>query len=98
MFVGDESRLCVNRGGVYGKPFEELKENPLPENAWRGRPSGNQTGNFFECVAAQAQRALRRHRVGPRDVRKLPKKTPGKRLTPRSQHGLMGGDTDPQRL
>ncbi|MHB1034568.1 MAG: Gfo/Idh/MocA family protein [Pirellulales bacterium] len=50
MFTGDKGRLFVNRGGVYGKPFEELKENPLPAGAWRVRPSNDHMGNFFQCV------------------------------------------------
>jgi len=50
MFVGDKGRVFVNRGGIYGKPAEELKENPLPADAWRVRPSNNHMGNFFHCV------------------------------------------------
>ena len=50
MFIGDEGRVFVNRGGVYGKPVEELKSNPLPPDAWRVRPSNDHMENFFECV------------------------------------------------
>ena len=50
MFIGDKGRVFVNRGGVYGKPVEELAENPLPDDAWRVRPSDNHMGNFFQCV------------------------------------------------
>ncbi len=50
MFAGDKGRVFVNRGGVYGKPFEELAENPLPDDAWRVRPSDDHMTNFFHCV------------------------------------------------
>jgi len=50
MFVGEKGRVFVNRGGVYGKAAEELKENPLPADAWRVYPSSDHMGNFFACV------------------------------------------------
>jgi hypothetical protein len=50
MFVGDKGRVFVNRGGVSGKPAEELAENPLPDGAWRAPPSDNHMANFFQCV------------------------------------------------
>ena len=50
MFVGEKGRVFVNRGGIYGKPAEELKENPLSADAWRVRPSQDHMANFFECV------------------------------------------------
>jgi myo-inositol 2-dehydrogenase / D-chiro-inositol 1-dehydrogenase len=50
MFIGDEGRLMVNRGGVYGKAAEEAKENPLPADAWRAYPSNDHMANFFACV------------------------------------------------
>ncbi|MHB0959854.1 MAG: Gfo/Idh/MocA family protein [Pirellulaceae bacterium] len=50
MFVGDKGRVFVNRGGTYGKPAEELAENPLPANAWRVATSDNHMANFFHCV------------------------------------------------
>jgi predicted dehydrogenase len=53
MFIGDKGRLFVNRGNVYGKPYEELKENPLPDNAWKTRPSTNHMKNFFDCVRSR---------------------------------------------
>ena len=33
MFIGDQGRVFVNRGGAYGKAVEELKDNPLPADA-----------------------------------------------------------------
>lgn len=61
VFIGDQGKLHVNRGGMHGKPAEELAQNPLPENAWRVRPSGTSDEsttahmqNFFECVRTRA--------------------------------------------
>jgi predicted dehydrogenase len=62
LFIGDEGRLHVNRGGMHGKPAEELAHNPLPENAWRVRPSGTSDDsthahmeNFFECIRTRKE-------------------------------------------
>jgi myo-inositol 2-dehydrogenase/D-chiro-inositol 1-dehydrogenase len=55
MFVGDKGRVFVNRGGVNGKPVEELADNPLPDNAWRARPSDNHMANFFDCVKTRGK-------------------------------------------
>jgi len=50
MFIGETGRLFVNRGGIYGKPVDELRDNPLPADAWRVRPSRDHMANLFECV------------------------------------------------
>jgi predicted dehydrogenase len=70
LFTGSEGRLFVNRGTLAGKPVEDLKDRPLPREAFtlydfdnRSRPdrSGkidaivNHMGNFFDCVAARRQ-------------------------------------------
>jgi len=55
MFVGEKGRVFVNRGGLYGKVVDELKENPLPAGAWRAAPSTDHMGNFFECVRTRRQ-------------------------------------------
>lgn len=55
MFIGEKGRVFVNRGGIYGKPVEELAENPLPEDAWRVRPSLDHMGNFFDCVKSREE-------------------------------------------
>lgn len=55
MFIGDQGRVFVNRGGVHGKPAEELADNPLPEDAWRVPASNNHMGNFFQCVKSRRQ-------------------------------------------
>jgi predicted dehydrogenase len=55
MFTGDKGRVFVNRGGVYGKPVDELKENPLPSDAWHVRSSDGHMGNFFQCVKSREE-------------------------------------------
>jgi len=55
MFIGEKGRVFVNRGGVYGGPVDELKDNPLPSDAWRARPSTDHMGNFFECVRTREE-------------------------------------------
>lgn len=57
MFIGDKGRVFVNRGGVYGKPVDELKENPLPADAWRVYLNNDHMGNFFECIKTRQQPA-----------------------------------------
>lgn len=53
LFTGDKGRVFVNRGNMYGKPVEELPENPLPTDAWRVRASNDHMGNFFACVKSR---------------------------------------------
>ena len=55
MFIGEQGRVFVNRGNVYGKPAEELKDHPLPADAWRVYPSGDHMGNFFDCVKTRKE-------------------------------------------
>jgi myo-inositol 2-dehydrogenase / D-chiro-inositol 1-dehydrogenase len=63
MFIGEKGRLVVNRGGVYGKPVNELKKNPLPSDAWRVQPPADpkvdstiaHMANFFDCVKTRKQ-------------------------------------------
>jgi len=50
LFIGETGRVFVNRGGLYGRPVEELEQKPLPDNAWRVRPSSDHMKNFFDCV------------------------------------------------
>jgi myo-inositol 2-dehydrogenase/D-chiro-inositol 1-dehydrogenase len=57
MFTGDRGRLFVNRGGAFGKPVEELPQNPLPEDRVRLYESDDHMGNFFECVKTRQQPA-----------------------------------------
>ncbi len=70
LFTGEEGRIFVNRGGIAGKPVEDLAHNPLPREAFklyefdnRQRPprSGkldsivNHMGNFFDCIESRRQ-------------------------------------------
>jgi predicted dehydrogenase len=62
MFIGEQGRMFVNVQGAYGKPIEELAENPLPADAWRAEPSSDHMQNFIQCVK------LRTRPVAPVDV------------------------------
>ena len=55
MFIGDKGRVFVNCGAAYGKPVEELEDNPLPDDAIRLYKSDNHIQNFFECVQSRQQ-------------------------------------------
>ncbi|MSR58690.1 MAG: Gfo/Idh/MocA family oxidoreductase [Planctomycetaceae bacterium] len=59
LFEGTEGRLFVNRGKISGKPVEDLKSNPLPEDAlvklYKGKKPGNHMANFFECIKDRTQ-------------------------------------------
>ena len=59
LFEGTKGRIFVNRGKLTGKPVEELKENPLPEDAvekvYGGKVSANHTANFIEGMKARKQ-------------------------------------------
>ncbi len=50
-----KGRVFVNRGGIYETPVEQLKEDPLPETAWRVRLSNDHMGNFFDCVKTRQE-------------------------------------------
>jgi len=59
LFEGTEGRFFVNRGKIAGKPIEDLKDNPLPEDAiekvYGGPVSENHTANFIEGIKARKQ-------------------------------------------
>jgi predicted dehydrogenase len=59
LFEGTEGRFFVNRGKITGKPVEDLKENPLPENAieeiYGGKVSENHTANFIGAMKSRKQ-------------------------------------------
>jgi predicted dehydrogenase len=55
LFIGDRGKVFVNRGGVHGKAVEEMKDHPLPADAWRAYPSSDHMANFFECVKTRKQ-------------------------------------------
>jgi predicted dehydrogenase len=54
LIEGTKGRIFVNRGGLEGKPVDELKENPLPEDAADqvrgiGRP-WDHMADFVHCI------------------------------------------------
>lgn len=59
LFEGTEGRFHVSRGSMKGAPVEDLKSNPLPEDAlvklYKGKQPGNHMGNFFECIKTREQ-------------------------------------------
>ena len=59
LFEGTEGRFFVNRGKLTGKPVEDLKDKPLPEDAvekvYGGKVSANHTANFIEGMKARKQ-------------------------------------------
>ena len=59
LFEGTEGRFFVNRGKITGKPVEDLKEKPLPEDAiekiYGGKVSENHTANFIEGMKSRKQ-------------------------------------------
>jgi predicted dehydrogenase len=59
LFEGTEGRFFVNRGKLTGKPVEDLKDKPLPEDAvekvYGGKVSKNHTANFIESMKSRKQ-------------------------------------------
>jgi len=59
LFEGTKGRFHVARGRLKGKPFEELKDKPLPEGLikeiYRGKEPGDHMRNFYECVVTREQ-------------------------------------------
>ena len=64
LLTGDKGRIFVNRGKLTGKPVEDLKDNPLPEDAiqqvYRGMPVEHNErkahwANFFHCCRERVQ-------------------------------------------
>ncbi len=60
MFEGTEGRFFVSRGALRGKPVEDLKDKPLPEDwlkkAYKGKlpeKSNAHMANFFECLKSR---------------------------------------------
>ena len=53
LFEGDKSRVYVNRGRIAGKPVEDLKENPLPEDRVKLIVSDDHMANFVACVKSR---------------------------------------------
>jgi predicted dehydrogenase len=59
LIEGDKGSIFVSRGALKGKAVDELKENPLSEDAltklYKGKKPGNHMANFFECVKTREQ-------------------------------------------
>lgn len=64
LIVGDKGKIFVNRGKLVGKPVDDLKDNPLPENAiskvYKGNPvefNGRKAhwANFLHCVKTRQE-------------------------------------------
>ena len=59
LFTGTKGRILVNRNRLVGKPVEQLKDNPLPQDALRqihgGRPLKGHMQNFMDCVVTREQ-------------------------------------------
>lgn len=59
LFEGTEGRIFVNRGKLTGKPVEDLKDKPLPEDAvekvYGGKVSKNHTANFIDGMRSRKQ-------------------------------------------
>jgi len=59
LFEGTEGRFFVNRGKISGKPVEDLKDNPLPDDAiekvYGGKVSENHTANFVDAMRSRKQ-------------------------------------------
>ncbi len=57
-FEGDQGTIFVSRGALKGEPVEQLKDNPLPEDAitklYGGQPTSHMA-NFFDCVKSRKQ-------------------------------------------
>ena len=59
MLEGTKGRIFVSRGDIKGKPVEDLKDNPLPEDAldkvYGGKVAPSHMANFFDCVKTRKQ-------------------------------------------
>jgi predicted dehydrogenase len=59
LFEGDKGRIHVNRERIKGKPFEELADNPLPEDAlvqvYKGKQPTGHMANFFDCIKSREE-------------------------------------------
>ena len=57
LFEGSKGRFFVSRGKIVGAPVDELKTNPLPEDAivkvYRGKKPTSHMQNFFDCVKSR---------------------------------------------
>lgn len=55
LFEGTKGRIFVNRGRLTGQPVEELKTNPLPDNALKEVYKNRELTDHFENLIASCQ-------------------------------------------
>ena len=55
MFIGEKGRVFVNRGGIYGKPVEELLTPGEIEQLQTVDSTVDHMRNFFDCVKSRAE-------------------------------------------
>jgi predicted dehydrogenase len=59
LFEGTKGRFFVNRGKIAGKPIDDLKDNPLEEDAieevYGGPVAENHTANFIDSIKSRKQ-------------------------------------------
>ena len=59
LFEGTKGRFFVNRGKITGKPVDDLKDNPLEEDAieevYGGPVAENHTANFIDSIKSRKQ-------------------------------------------
>jgi predicted dehydrogenase len=59
LFEGTKGRFFVNRGKIVGKPVEDLKDKPLPDDAiaevYGGPVAENHTANFIDSMKSRKQ-------------------------------------------
>jgi predicted dehydrogenase len=59
LFEGEKGRFFVNRGKLAGKPVEDLKDDPLPDDAleavYGGPVARNHTDNFVAAIRSRRQ-------------------------------------------
>jgi predicted dehydrogenase len=57
LFEGSKGRFFVSRGKIVGAPIDDLKTNPLPDDAivkvYRGKKPTSHMQNFFDCVKSR---------------------------------------------
>ena len=55
MFIGEKGRVFVNRGGVYGKPVEELLTPGEIKQLQAIDSTVDHMRNFFDCVKSRSE-------------------------------------------
>ena len=57
LFEGEKGRIFVSRQTLAGTPVDQLKDEPLPEDAitklYRGKTPGDHMRNFVECIRSR---------------------------------------------